>query len=126
MHPSVLKKILKTAKAPQEYLDAVDAHLCKDCVQDAPKAQTSKVGPPRPYEFNDIVGVDVFDLHDYEGTCFLFLNIVDMGTNFPNRDMPVRGARKSNLANVRGGVHATLGFMGWMAEGRHIGPWHSQ
>ena len=27
MHPTVLKKILKTAKAPQEYLDAVDAHL---------------------------------------------------------------------------------------------------
>ena len=73
---------MKTAKAPQEYLDAVDAHLCRDGALDAPKAQTSKVGPPRPYEFNHTVGVDVFDLHDYDGMTFLFLNIVDMGTNF--------------------------------------------
>ena len=79
---TMLRKMLKAAKAPQEYLDAVDCRLCSDCAVDAPKAQTSKVGPPRPYEFNHTVGVDVFDLHDYEGTCFLFLNIVDMGTNF--------------------------------------------
>ena len=78
----MLRKILKAAKAPQEYLDAVDAHLCKDCDVDKAKVQTSKVGPPKPYEFNHTIGVDVFDLHDYDGNVHLFLNIVDMGTNF--------------------------------------------
>ena len=84
LNHTVLKKILKAAKAPQEYLDAVDAHLCHGCVANAPKApQTTKVGPPRhPYEFNHTVGVDVFDLHDDDGQGWLFLNIVDMGTNF--------------------------------------------
>ena len=32
--------------------------------------------------FNHEVGVDVLDLHDYEGKSHLFLNIVDQGTNF--------------------------------------------
>ena len=44
MNKTVLRKILKTAKAPQEYLDAVDSHLCNDCELTAPKAQTTKVG----------------------------------------------------------------------------------
>ena len=67
LHKTVLRKMLKAAKAPQEHLDAVDAHLCKDCDVDRPKAQTSRVGPPNPYEFNHTIGVDVFDLHDYDG-----------------------------------------------------------
>ena len=29
---TVLKRILKIAKAPQEYIDAVDQHLCHECV----------------------------------------------------------------------------------------------
>lgn len=82
MNHAVMRKILKSAKVPQEYLDAVDQHLCHDCVVDAPKAQRSKVAPPRPYEFNHAVGVDVFDLHDIDGNPHLYLNIVDMGTNF--------------------------------------------
>ena len=43
-------------KPKQERIDAVDAHLCKGCVLGAPKVQTTKGGPPRPYEFNDTVG----------------------------------------------------------------------
>ena len=84
MNLAVLKKILKAGKAPQDYIDAVDAFQCRDCMVNAPKApQTTKVGPPKhPYEFNHTVGVDVFDLHDNEGKCWLFLNITDMGTNF--------------------------------------------
>ena len=53
----------------------VDAHLCEDCDVDKAKVQTSKVGPPKPYEFNHTIGVDVFDLHDYDGNVHLFLNI---------------------------------------------------
>ncbi|MDA8609522.1 hypothetical protein N9L19_01250 [bacterium] len=34
---SVLRKIQKTAKAPQEYIDAADHHQCNDCFFDAPK-----------------------------------------------------------------------------------------
>ena len=45
--------------------------------------QTSKVSPPSlNYVFNHSVGIDVFDLHDHEGKCWLFLNIVCLGTDF--------------------------------------------
>ena len=70
------------AKAPKEYSDAADSHLCNDCALDARKVETAKIGPPRPYDFNHTVGVDVFDLHDREGATYLFLNIIEMRTIF--------------------------------------------
>ena len=45
MHKSVLRKILRAAKAPQEYLDAVDAHLCSDCDVDKAKVQKAVAIP---------------------------------------------------------------------------------
>ena len=80
---TVLINILKTAKAPPEYIDAAVKHLCNTCEVAAPKKQTSKHGPPTlNYSFNHTVGVDVLDLHDYDGNCYLFLNIVCYGTDF--------------------------------------------
>ena len=79
---TVLMRILRQAKAPKEYVDAAAEFLCHECQNSAPKAQTSKVGPPRPYEFNVCVGVDVLYLHDYAGQEHMFFNIVDQGTNF--------------------------------------------
>jgi len=78
----VLKQILKASKAPPEFLEAVDNMRCETCVLTAKPKQTNKVGPPKPYIFNKEVGIDVFDLHDYEGNCHLFLNSVCQGTNF--------------------------------------------
>ena len=117
MNKTVLRKILKTAKAPQEYLDAVDSHLCNDCELTAPKAQTTKVGPPRPYEFNHTVGVDFFDLHDLDGQAHLFLNIVDMGTNFQSSRTSVWG-REYLLRSFALRHSCTLGSRG--PAGRRI------
>ena len=79
---SVLKNILKIAKAPKEYIDAADHLRCEQCELTKRNPQTAKSAPPKPYVFNHEVGIDVLDLHDYEGNCHLFLNIVDQGTNF--------------------------------------------
>ena len=57
--------------------------LCKACDTTAPKKQTKMVSPPNMnYIFNHTLGIDVFDLHDHEGKCYLFLNILCMGTDF--------------------------------------------
>ena len=48
----------------------------------AKPAQSTKVGPPKQYEFNHEVGIDVLDLHDNDGECHLFLNVVCQGTNY--------------------------------------------
>jgi len=82
MPKTVLKQILKTSKAPPEFVEAVENMRCDPCIISAKPAQTSKVGPPKPYVFNHEVGVDVFDLHDCEGKSHLFLKILDQGTNF--------------------------------------------
>ena len=79
---SVLKAILKAAKAPKEYVDAVDHLRCEACDATATNPQTKRTAPPKPYVFNHEVGVDVLDLHDADGNSHLFLNIVDQGTNF--------------------------------------------
>jgi hypothetical protein len=34
------------------------------------------------YSFNQTMGIDVFDLHDHDGNVYLFLNVVDYGTDF--------------------------------------------
>ena len=78
----MLKQILKAAKAPQEYVAAVDRQLCNECTEDAPRVQTTKVRAPKPYEFSHTVGVEVLGLHDLDGNCHLQLNIIDTGTNF--------------------------------------------
>jgi hypothetical protein len=82
LNKAIMKNILKASKAPPEYLKAVDHLKCDDCEAAKKPAQSTKVGPPKPYVFNKEVGVDVFDLHDVDSKCHLFLNIVCMGTNF--------------------------------------------
>ena len=79
---SVIKAILKASKAPKEYIDAVGDLRCDACEVTAHNPQTRKSAPPKPYVFNHEVGVDVLDLHDYQGNGHLFLNIVDQGTSF--------------------------------------------
>ena len=45
-----------------------------------PQASTS--APPKPYVLNHEDGVDVLELHDYNGDRHLFLNMVCQGTSF--------------------------------------------
>ena len=44
--------------------------------------QTQKVSPPKPYVFNDRVGIDVDYIMDYDGKTVMMMNIVDLGTGF--------------------------------------------
>ena len=78
----VLKAILKASKAPKEYVDAVDKLRCDSCEVTARNPHTSKSAAPKPYIFNLEVGIDVLELHDFEGKNHLLLNIICQGTNF--------------------------------------------
>ena len=82
MPNSVLKNVLKIGKADADMIRACDFLRCEHCEMAKDNPQTNKVGPPHNYVFNHECGVDVFDLHDYEGKPHQFLNIVCMGTNF--------------------------------------------
>ena len=72
---SVLKVILKAAKAPKEYIEAAEYLRCEDSISTAKPSQTSKTAPPKPYIFNWEIGIDVLDLHDYEGNCLSLIHI---------------------------------------------------
>jgi hypothetical protein len=78
-----LYELLKAAKCPPEYLEASKYFKCDTCsrTQHLPK-QTQKVSPPKPYIFNDRVGIDVDYIMDYDGKTVMLLNIVDLGTGF--------------------------------------------
>ena len=80
--PKVLKAILRASNAPKDYIDARDKLRCDACEVTADAKQTSKSSGPKPYVFNHEVGIDVLELHDYQGQCHMLLNIVDQGTNF--------------------------------------------
>ena len=83
MPNSVMVEILKTAKASKEHIKAAQNIKCKSCDDTAGPKQRSKSSPPTMnYTFNHTVGIDVFDLHDHNGDCWLFLDIVDYGTDF--------------------------------------------
>ena len=69
------------AQAPKTLIDAVDKLRCERCEMTKKPPQSSKIHPPKPYIFNHEVGIDVFDLHNYDGTTHLFLNIECQGTN---------------------------------------------
>ena len=83
MPVQVMIQILKLAKSPKEYIDAAMKLKCKACDMTKPNPIRSKASAPHlNYAFNHTLGIDVFDLHDYDGVCWLFLNIVCMGTDF--------------------------------------------
>ena len=83
MPGSVMIEILKLSKSPPEYIEAAKKLRCKACDVTAPPKQRSKSSIPHMnYVFNHTIGVDVFDLHDYEGQCWLFLAGANSG-KFP-------------------------------------------
>ena len=65
-----LVQLLRGARAPQDYINAAKTFRCQGCDNTRPRPQTHKVSPPRPYTFNDEVGVDVFEIVDSVGMRF--------------------------------------------------------
>ena len=78
----VLEQILRSSKSSKEMLNAAKYFKCTACTNNARLPQTSKTTLPKPYVFNDTVGVDVFELHDYEGERYSFFNMLCLGTKF--------------------------------------------
>ena len=52
MPGSVLKNILKVAKADESYIKAAEYLRCDDCDKIHKPKQTSKTAPPKPFMFN--------------------------------------------------------------------------
>ena len=73
-----LVKMLRAARASQDYLSAAKTFRCQGCENTKPRPQTHKVSPPRPHTFNREVGVDVFEIVDAIGMRFSILNAVCM------------------------------------------------
>ena len=57
----VLIKMLKAAKAPTEYVDAARLLRCNSCELTKTRPKTNKASTPKPYEFNNEVGIDVLE-----------------------------------------------------------------
>ncbi len=79
---NILVHMLSAAKAPRDYIDAFEAHRCDVCADSKGKPPIHKVSPPKPHEFNHVVGIDVFEVKDTTGVRCDILKAVDMGTVF--------------------------------------------
>ena len=64
---AVLVQILRAAKAPKDHIDAARHFRCDHCVTNSTKPQTQKVTAPKPYVFNEQVGIDVLYVKDATG-----------------------------------------------------------
>ena len=122
-----LVRMLRAARAPQDYINAAKAFRCLGCDNTKPKPQTHKVSPPRPYTFNHEVGVDVFEIVDSLGMRFSILNAVYMVTTYDQvwivRESETLGF-PSSYACLRAFVHGWTRCAGWARlvrcdRGRH-------
>ena len=80
--PRVLLEILRASGAKSEFLKAARTLRCEGCDAHKPKPQTQKVGMPRTFEFNNTIGVDIFEVKDVNGQRYSILSMVDQGTCF--------------------------------------------
>ena len=111
-----LVSMLKAAKAPIEYINAAREFKCNVCAQLKNPPQTHKVSPPRPYEFNFEVGVDVFEITDAVGTYYDILNCVCMGSTFNQAYIVRAGERNgtpSSSSCLRAFVNGWVKWAGW-------------
>ena len=82
MPNNALVQVLQAAHAPKDYIDAAKLHRCTACEEVKPIPNTHKAAPPKPYEFNPELGLDVFEIKDANGTTLDILNCVICGTTF--------------------------------------------
>ena len=116
MPVSAMKEMVRKANAPTEYIAAAHNFRCKSCGVTTDRKQTSKVSIPKilNYAFNIAIGVDVFDLHVNSGQAWLFLNIVDYGTDFQIVSLLCKGpgTPKSRLCGMTF-MQCWVNWAGW-------------
>ena len=78
----VLTEILRASGAPPEYIKASRLVRCQGCEHEQPKPQTSKVSMPRSLQFNESVGLDIFEVKDASGQRYSILSFMCLGTLF--------------------------------------------
>lgn len=77
-----LLQMLRATHAPQEYMDAPRSYPCDSCAIVRKMPLGHNVSPPRLYECNHSVGVDVLELRDRTGSFYDVLNCFDHGAMF--------------------------------------------
>ena len=97
--------MLRAAKAPPQYILAAKHHRCEVCDSTKDPPRTNKVSPPKLFEFNYEVGIDVFEIKDAAGTFYDVLNIADYGTMFEQAAV-VRVADRNGLPTSAACLHA--------------------
>ena len=84
-HPNnfALVRLMQTAKAPADLIAYARYMKCPTCARKQPPARIPRVTMPyRPTRFNHVVGLDVKEVKDSNGTRFHCLNILDLATAF--------------------------------------------
>ena len=109
-----LVAMLRAAKAPDIYIEAAQKYRCEACDIHAPKKQTHKVAPPKPYVFNREVGLDVFEIKNVAGERYSVLNAVCLGTTFQLTWLVRQGGgTPSSLTCLKAFVQGWVAWAGW-------------
>ena len=78
---ATLLRLAKNSKKSEDHLFYIKPFQCPACMQRAPPESISKASATiRPREFNKVVGVDLKEVKDANGTKFMFLNVLDIAT----------------------------------------------
>ena len=65
---------------------------CQGCEHERPKPQTAKVALPRTSQFNESVGIDIFEVKDKAGIRYSILSFVRLGTTYHQAAIIQEGA----------------------------------
>ena len=78
----VLVEILRASGAKADLIQAARLMRCQGCEHERPKPQTAKVALPRTSQFNESVGIDIFEVKDKSGTRYSILSFICLGTTY--------------------------------------------
>ena len=78
----VLVEILRASGAKPDLIQAARLMRCQGCEHERPKPQTSKVTLPRTSQFNESVGIDIFEVKDKAGVRYSILSFICLGTTY--------------------------------------------
>ena len=78
----VLVEILRASGAKPDLIQAARLMRCQGCEHERPKPQTSKVTLPRTSQFNESVGIDIFEVKDKAGVRYSIFSFICLGTAF--------------------------------------------
>ena len=122
MHPqfgqpssTVLVQILRTARAPPEYIQACRHFRCDACEDNKPKHQATKVALPKDYVF---VRESRHRCSGNQGRCRRTLPVLEhsrLGYYFPTSSIAATGTRFAVQPRVLGQLCQFVGRLGWLA-----------